>query len=248
MSHPRSTDKSKLSKSEYRKRLKQFLGYKPKKLHLYRMALRHLSAAENFDANSELKNSNERLEYLGDAVLDLVVAEIVFNKFPFKGEGYLTEVRSKIVSRKQLGFLAEKMGVIEMIETDEHVPKSRHIQLSLGGNALEALIGAVYLDKGYNFCKKYIYKKVIKPYIDLDEIEKLDRNYKSMINQWAQREKHTLDFEVIPTKGNKKKFTISLQVDGKEVSQGTHFSKKSAEKIAAAKACRELNLIEEDAS
>ncbi len=246
MSHPKSKDPTSLRKSDYRKKLKQFLGYKPRKMHLYRMALRHMSAAENHDANSDLKNSNERLEYLGDAVLDLVVAEIVFNKFPFKGEGYLTEVRSKIVSRKQLGFLAEKMGIIEMIETDSNVPKSRHIQLTLGGNALEAIIGAIYLDRGYNFCKKYIFKKIIKPYIDLDEIEKVDRNYKSMINQWAQKEKRNLEFEVVPGQGNKKKFTISLMVDGKEIARGTHFSKKSAEKIAAAKACRELELVEEE--
>jgi len=237
---------AKRDNNSYSNRLKKFLGYKPRNLELYRMALRHQSAAEKIQPRLDSKNSNERLEYLGDAVLDLVVAELVFNKFPFKGEGYLTEVRSKIVSRKQLGLLAEKMGIIELIETDGNIPNNRHIKLTLGGNALEAVIGAVYLDKGYKFCRKYIFKKLIKPYIDLDEIEKLDRNFKSLVNQWAQKQKKTLSFDVISSRENSRKFTIALVVDGSEVSRATHFSKKNAEKMAAAKACKILDLIVED--
>jgi ribonuclease-3 len=226
-------------------RLKSLLGFRPRKMKLYSMALRHLSAAEKMEYR-EHKNSNERLEFLGDAVLDMAVAELVFAKFPFRGEGHLTEVRSKIVSRKQLGSISEKIGLIELIETDGNIPQSRHVQQIIGGNALEALIGAVYLDKGYKRCRTFIYKKIIKPYIDLDEIENIDKNYKSIINQWAQKLKKNLLFKVVTEKNNNRRFTVALIVDGEEISRASHFSKKSAEKLAAAKACENLDLLGEN--
>lgn len=234
------------SKRTYSKRLKKILGYRPGNVELYRMAFRHLSASQPLQPRQEQKNSNERLEYLGDAVLDLVVAELVFQKFPFRGEGHLTEVRSKIVSRRQLGILAEKMGLIEMIETDGNFPNNRHILQTLGGNALEALIGAVYLDRGYKFSRRYILKKVIAPYIDLDDIENLDKNFKSIINQWAQKLKKNLEFVVVSDKENTRRFTIACVVDGEEMGRASHFSKKNAEKLAAARACRKLDLLGEN--
>lgn len=231
------------TKRQYSKRLKKILGYSPRNTDLYRMAFRHLSASQPLQPRQIQKDSNERLEYLGDAVLDLVVAELVFQKFPFRGEGHLTEVRSKIVSRRQLGILAEKMGLIEMIETDGNLLNNRHIQQSVGGNALEALIGAVYLDRGYKFSRKFIIKKVIKPYIDLDDIENLDKNFKSIINQWAQKYKKNLEFSILSDKENSRRFTIACLINGEEMGRASHFSKKNAEKLAAARACRKLGLL-----
>jgi ribonuclease III len=126
--------------------IKQLIGFKPKNLELYKKAFRHLSASENIQFTDQ-KNSNERLEYLGDAVLDLVIAEIIFLKFPFKGEGFLTEVRSKIVSRRQLSFMAIQIGIPAFIEVEVVLQKNQHVMGTLAGNALEALVGAIYLDR-----------------------------------------------------------------------------------------------------
>lgn len=203
------------SDKELRKRIKNLIGFKPRNLKLYKMAFRHLSAAEKIQFTS-MKNSNERLEYLGDAVLDMVIAEIVYKKFPFKGEGFLTEVRSKIVSRKQLSSIALKIGLPSFIEVENVLTRNRHVMSTLAGNALEALVGAIYLDRGYKKTTGFIYKKLLKPHIDLDEIENLHINYKSLVNQWVQKNKKNLEFVVLVEKSSSKngKFKIALDIDG----------------------------------
>ncbi|MCB9261239.1 MAG: ribonuclease III [Flavobacteriales bacterium] len=225
--------------------MRKLLGFRPRNIDLYKKAFRHLSASEKI-LYTDQKDSNERLEYLGDAVLDLIVAELVFRKFPFKGEGFLTEIRSKIVSRKQLSYIAQKLGLHDFLETEQIIAKNPHVMNSLAGNALEALVGAIYIDRGYKASKRFVYRKVLKPYIDLDEIQNQDINYKSMINQWAQKNKKNIEFRVIETKeeGNNRKFKIALEVDGIELCQAQNYSKKLAEKMACAKAAEILKLEE----
>jgi len=234
------------SDKELRKRIKNLIGFKPRNLRLYKMAFRHLSAAEKIQFTS-MKNSNERLEYLGDAVLDMVIAEIVYKKFPFKGEGFLTEVRSKIVSRKQLSSIALKIGLPSFIEVENVLTRNRHVMSTLAGNALEALVGAIYLDRGYKKTTGFIYKKLLKPHIDLDEIENLHINYKSLVNQWVQKNKKNLEFVVLVEKSSSKngKFKIALDIDGERISTAENYSKKNAEKAACAKAAEQLGLLED---
>lgn len=234
------------SDKELRKRIKNLIGFKPRNLRLYKMAFRHLSAAEKIQFTS-MKNSNERLEYLGDAVLDMVIAEIVYKKFPFKGEGFLTEVRSKIVSRKQLSSIALKIGLPSFIEVENVLTRNRHVMSTLAGNALEALVGAIYLDRGYKKTTGFIYKKLLKPHIDLDEIENLHINYKSLVNQWVQKNKKNLEFVVLVEKSLSKngKFKIALDIDGERISTAENYSKKNAEKAACAKAAEQLGLLED---
>lgn len=234
------------SDKELRKRIKNLIGFKPRNLKLYKMAFRHLSAAEKIQFTS-MKNSNERLEYLGDAVLDMVIAEIVYKKFPFKGEGFLTEVRSKIVSRKQLSSIALKIGLPSFIEVENVLTRNRHVMSTLAGNALEALVGAIYLDRGYKKTTGFIYKKLLKPHIDLDEIENLHINYKSLVNQWVQKNKKNLEFVVLVEKSSSKngKFKIALDIDGERISTAENYSKKNAEKAACAKAAEQLGLLED---
>ncbi len=235
------------SDRKQRARIKDLIGFAPRNLELYKKAFRHLSASEKIQFTS-VKNSNERLEFLGDAVLDMVIAEIVFKKFPFKGEGFLTEVRSKIVSRRQLSTMALKIGLPSFIEAEHVLSKNRHVMSSLAGNALEALVGAIYLDKGYRATKKFVYKKLLKPYIDLDDIQNLHINYKSLVNQWAQKNKKKLEFNVLVDKNEAKngKFKIALIIDGKEVCTSENYSKKNAEKACCAKAADILGLTPQD--
>lgn len=209
---------------------------------LYERAFLHLSVNKNQNHRNKI-NSNERLEYLGDAVLDSVIAELVFKKFPFKGEGFLTEMRSKMVSRKQLADLARKIGIPEVLRTGMK-RHDWHVISSLSGNALEALIGVVYLDRGYEFTRKFVYKRLIRPYIDLNNLEDIDINYKSIINHWAQKEKKLMEFKVLEKREENKKslFLVALMIEDQQVGVGKHFSKKTAEKLAAESACKKMGI------
>lgn len=229
-------------KKSYRQKIKNIIGYYPIRWELYERAFLHLSVNKNLNGKSKI-NSNERLEYLGDAVLDSVIAELVFKKFPFKGEGFLTEMRSKMVSRKQLAELARKIGIPEVLKTGMK-KQDWHVISSLSGNALEALVGVVYLDKGYTFTQKFVYKKLIRPFIDLNNLEDIDINYKSIINHWAQKEKKLMEFTVLEKREENKKslFLVGLLIENKQVGVGKHFSKKTAEKLAAEDACRNMGL------
>lgn len=230
------------AKKSYHRNIVSVLGYYPVSFVLYEQAFRHLSASERGVGGT--RTSNERLEYLGDAVLDLIIADLLYRKFPFKGEGFLTEMKSRIVSRKQLASLARELGIPGVLKTDKNVSASSHVMSSLSGNALEAMLGAIYLDMGHRFTERFIYRRLIKPFINLDEIEKLNENYKSIMNQWAQKERKSLEFKVLEENGknHEKKFTIALLVDGREEARATHFSKKTAEKIAAQQVCEKFQL------
>lgn len=220
------------------------VGSKPNNLSLYQLATKHSSIAK---PNSRgIRESNERLEYLGDAILGAAVADYLFKKFPYKEEGFLTEIRSRMVNRESLNDLGRKLGLEAIVEYDQS-NKGKLSHKSLYGDTLEAFVGAVYLDKGYLFCKRFIWKKLIIPFFNIDEIVQSNHNYKSLVIEWGQKENKVIKFEIVDVKNQKqyKEFTAMVYVNDKPIGTGQGFNKKKAEQDAAHKACEELNLINE---
>ena len=217
--------------------VKNLLGFYPHNIHLYKVALSHKSAPQVWLKGQQV--NNERLEYLGDAVLSSVVADYLYKKFPNQNEGFLTEMRSRIVSRSRFTKLALKMGLNRLIfqGTGAFSPSK-----SIYGDTFEALIGAIYLDKGYNFTRKVVIRRIIDVHLDVDEIEKTDTNFKSRILEYAQKEKKQLEFKVLQElgEGHRKQYLVELYIDSKAISRGQEFSIKAAEQVAAEKACEEL--------
>ncbi|WP_181182355.1 ribonuclease III [Sphingobacterium lumbrici] len=228
----------------YIKKLKNLLGFVPGNVKLYQMAFRHKSAAKIIKEG--VKNSNERLEFLGDAVLGSVVAELLFKLYPYKDEGFLTEMRSKIVSRANLNQLSRKLGLNELIQYDARMISYPNKQGSLLGDAFEALIGAVYLDKGYQFTREFLLSRIIKPHVDIHTLENTETNFKSRLIEWCQQEGKDVQFVQTdnPEGESPKMFSIQVQVNGEVCGLGRDFNKKSAEKLAAERACEFLRIIE----
>ncbi len=199
---------------------------------MYKQCLRHRSAAVAFKEGAD--NSNERLEFLGDAVLGASVAHYLFRKFPFKDEGFLTKIRSRIVSRTNLNSLSRKLGLFEMIEVKR---ENEQIYKSAGGDALEAFIGAIYLDRGYQDAQSFVINKLIKLHLDLDLILNTDNDFKSKLVEWSQKEKRTIRYEVEAERGNglNKYYVVNLFVDEVKQTSGNGNSKKIAEQHAAEK-------------
>ena len=218
------------------------VGRKPKNFELYRLATQHSSVART-DLEG-FRHSNERLEYLGDAVLGSIIAEYLFKRYPYQDEGFLTEIRSRIVNRESLNRLAQKLGLNKVLEFNfknkQSIPHK-----SIYGDALEALVGAVFLDRGYRFCKSFVIKRLLEPHFDLDDIIKNDQNHKSRIIEWAQKESRSVKFEIVETSGNKqnKQFTVQVLLDEEPIGVGSGFSKKKAEQAAAYKACNALDIF-----
>lgn len=227
---------------KYIRSIQNLLGYVPGNLRLYRMAFRHRSVA--VEVKNGAKNSNERLEFLGDAILGAVVAELLFKMYPYKDEGFLTEMRSKIVSRANLNQLAKRLGLDEHIEFDNKSLGHNNKQGSLLGDTFEALIGAIYMDKGYNFTRNFLLIRIIKPHVDIHTLELTETNFKSKLIEWCQRQGKDITFEIIPNEEgeNAKLFTIQVNVDGEICAIGRDYNKKNAEKLAAEKACDFLNI------
>ena len=207
-------------------------GFYPRNISLYQLAFTHKSAADNTVGNFKL--SNERLEYLGDAVLSTVVADYLFRLFPTKSEGFLTEMRSKIVSRASLNKLSQKLCFEEVI----HYSHDNHSSYkSMGGNAFEAFVGALYLDRGYDFTKHILLDRIIKIHIDLEQLEQTDVNFKSKLLEWSQKEKHHLVFKLIEDRnnGHNKLYHVVVVIDDKEYATGADYSIKGAEQLSAEK-------------
>ena len=225
-------------KKEDQKIIKAILflfGFEPVNINLYKLALLHKSKNKN--------ESNERLEYLGDAVLNLIVAEYLFKKYPYKDEGFLTKIRSKIVSRESLNNLGRKVGLKDLINFKNVNEYSKNYN-SIYGDALEAIIGAVYLDVGFEYCQEYIVKNIIIPYYNFDELVNKTHNFKSKILEWSQKEKKLIKFSTkkIILKNNSSQFESILIIENKEISKGFGSNKKSAEKDASRLACEKLEL------
>lgn len=217
-----------LSDKSKHRTLKIILGFYPSNPLLYDQAFTHKSIVNEDQANG--RSSNERLEYLGDAILGAIVAEYFFVKYPFEDEGFLTKVRSKLVSRKFLNQLSIDIGLDTFLETSADTNRSR----SIFGDAFEALIGAIYLDKGYDSCKKFVIEKVIRDYVDIEELIQTETNFKSKLIEWSQSKKRTYEFDTIAVeKEESRYFKSKLKISGKEVSVGEGISKKNAEQEAA---------------
>ncbi len=223
------------------KAIKVITGERPFNLSLYKLAMQHSSIAAVNDRG--LKESNERLEYLGDAILGMVVAEFLFTRFPFREEGFLTEIRSKIVNRETMNNLSRKLGLKNLIQF--HQPKAALSPKSIYGDSLEALIGAIYLDKGFAFCKQFIIQKMINPHFDLEELINTTTNHKSLIIEWSQKVNRELSFEIIDkdTKARNGQFVAQIFIDGEAYEKGYGFSKKKAEQDAARKTIEKLEAI-----
>lgn len=230
------------SDKEFVKKLKNILGFVPGNVTLYKMAFRHRSAATVLKNGS--RSSNERLEFLGDAILGSVIAELLFKSYPYKEEGFLTEMRSKIVNRANLNQLARKMGFELLIVFDQKTVNVQTKHHSMLGDAFEALIGAVYLDKGYNFTRNFLLKRIVKPYIDVHTLEMTETNFKSKLIEWCQRHGKDISFDmVVNGEGESPKlFTIHAMIDGESHGIGRDYNKKNAEKLAAEKACELLSI------
>ena len=222
--------------SELYKSLQALLGFTPGDTSLYELALCHRST------NKEATENNERLEFLGDAILGAIVGEQLFLKYPTQTEGYLTDMRSKIVNRKTLNEIAVKIGLKELMTFNEKDYYLRNSQIF--GNALEALIGAIYLDKGYKKTRRFIKKRILIPYVDMESLENVEANIKNKLITWASREGKELEFIDMNTteENGRKKFQIGVQLEGAMLSSATARNKKEAGKLAAAAAFKKLEL------
>jgi ribonuclease III len=228
--------RKKSAKQSLEKQLQNVLGLKPGNLSLYTTALSHRSVKEGADEN------NERLEYLGDAILSAIVADYLFKKYPYKGEGFLTEMRSKMVNRQQLNDMAIKMGMKKITLYNKFDGSLKGSQIF--GNTLEALVGAVYLDKGYKKTQRWVQKQMIIPHLYVDDLEAIDINLKNKLIGWASKNGKVLAFETVEEKleNSRRVFTIAAVLDGEHLAQGKGFNKKDASQVAAQKAIERLGL------
>lgn len=217
---------------------KNVLGFTPRHSELYHIALIHRSSSSVLHGH---KVNNERLEYLGDAVLGAVVAEYLYKKYPAKEEGFLTEMRSKIVSRKSLGGIARRIGLPELVE---HQKGQEGAFKSLGGDAFEALIGAIYIEKGFRFVRKLIIEKILCTYLDIDEIARTDWNYKSKLIDWGQKNHKKVSFEVVRTfvrdRSGRREYECRVNIDGAPQLSAIEYTIKASEQLAAEKTYKKL--------
>ena len=215
------------------------LGFYPHNIELYQIALAHRS--KMYKNHSGRAVNNERLEYLGDAVLETIVSDIVFKKFPRRREGFLTNVRSKVVQRSTLNLLAEKMGLSKLISLNTRPTTKRN---NIGGNAFEAFIGAVYLDRGFKKCYEFVDKRILGQYINLEALSKKEENFKSRLLEWSQKNKLRAEFKLENTEGensNSPVFNTVILLEGKKAGKGRGYSKKESQQNAARQALETLN-------
>lgn len=214
--------------------IKNLFGFTPSNLDLFKQALRHSSAARK-------QVSNERLEFLGDSVLNALVAEYLFKLMPNAGEGVLTQSRSRIVSRHNLNKLAHKMGIEILLVTDIR----GHLPSSVFGNALEALVGAIFLDQGYQKTHKIILQKIIRQHLQVETLIKEDTDYKSRVINFYQKKKIPLKFRLLGEiyEGDKKIYHVGVEVNGKILAEAQHPSKRAAEQLAALTVLEEINEV-----
>lgn len=219
----------------------KMLGFYPHDIQIYEQALLHKSSSVKSD-QGRLMN-NERLEFLGDAILDAVVGDLVYRKFEGKREGFLTNTRSKIVSRESLNFLAEQIGLTKLVKfTTRHSSHNSY----MGGNAFEALVGAIYLDRGYAYCQYFMEHRIIGPYLDLNKISRKETNFKSKLIEWSQKNKVIMKFELINQaldEFNSPTFESEVRLEGIPACKGKGYSKKESQQIAAHET---LNRIKKD--
>lgn len=213
--------------------LQKILGFSPNKLDIYKKAFIH-SSSNRVDSEG-IPMNYERLEFLGDAMLSAVIASYLFNKAPLGDEGYLTKMRSKIVSRENLNKLGKELGLLEFVDSNIH---GNQFGENIHGNVFEALVGAIYLDKGYQYCDIFIKNKLITNSINIEKLEEKITSYKSLIIEWCQKNKKAFHFEVFEDNGigGERFFGVKFSIDSKQVSKARENSKKKAEEKAAKRA------------
>ncbi|MCL6293566.1 ribonuclease III [Jejuia spongiicola] len=213
--------------------LTKILGFKPKKIKYYSTAFTHRSM--NIKDSKGNAINYERLEFLGDAMLSSVIASHLYLEVPSGDEGYLTKMRSKIVSREHLNELGKDLSLIDLVESK--IPSGQFGD-NIHGNLFEALIGAIFLDRGYKYCEKFIFKRVIIPYVDIEKLEGKVISYKSLLIEWCQKEKRTFGYNVYEDTGNDdvRHFSVKLSIDEKVIAKARATSKKKAEEKASKRA------------
>ncbi len=219
------------------RKIKSVAGFIPNDLTLFKLAFAHKSSSSEKDYAMQ---NNERLEYLGDAVLGTIVAEYLFRKYPNANEGFLTKMRSKIVKRSSLNDIADSMG-LEMILSEYNAARLSKAML---GNALEALVGAVYIETGYNYTYKYVVRRIMRKYLNIHELELYDDNYKSQLLEWCQKNGKEVSYKVLSKYKHDKRdrFKIGVFVDGEKISSADDYNKKAAEQTASEHAIKVLNI------
>jgi ribonuclease III len=220
------------------------LGFIPSDLALYKLAFFHKSSNPAEKIATGVTQNNERLEYLGDAVLGTIVAEYLFNKYPNFDEGFLTKMRSKIVKRNSLNKIGDKMGLDVILQEYNNTRLSR----SMLGNAVEALVGAIYLECGYDKTRRYIIRKLLRKYLDIHELETYDDNYKSQLLEWSQKNGKVVSYKVIAKYKFEKRdrFKVAVLLDGNKIATADDFNKKSAEQMASEKALISIGILTEE--
>jgi ribonuclease-3 len=223
----------------YKKQLRNVLGFTPGSISLYKTALTHRSVRDSAADN------NERLEYLGDAILSAIVADFLFKKYPYKEEGFLTEMRSKMVNRTTLNDIAIKMGMRKICNFNKFDSSLKMSQIF--GNTLEAVVGAIYLDKGFIKTRIWVLERIILPYLFMDDLENLEINHKNKLYGWANKKGKNLEFETLEEKieNGRRLFTVGAVVNGQLIAQGKAYNKKDASQIAAQIAVDKLGLGKE---
>ena len=210
--------------------LKKLLNFSPRKINKYKKAFTHRSVQITDKKGNPI--NYERLEFLGDSILGSVIAAYLYKKVPSGSEGYLTQMRSKIVSREHLNELGKDLNLIRFITTNLD---QANFGDNIHGNIFEALIGAIYLDKGYNFSQKFIFENVIIPYVDIEKLEGKITSYKGLIIEWCQKQKKKYKFDTYEDSGNEpiKHFSVKVSIDGEQIAKGRATSKKKAEEQAS---------------
>ena len=220
--------------------IKQLLGFKPKNIDIYQEAFTHRSA--NTTSTQGHAQNYERMEFLGDAMLSAIIAAHLYNKVPGGNEGYLTKMRSKVVSREHLNELGRDLELTKHLKTTVPIDQ---FGIDIHGNVFEALVGAIYLDRGYEYCEKFIKKRVIDPYVDIEKLEGKVISYKSLFIEWCQKNKHQFKFSIYEDTGKDtlKHFGVKLTLDGNLVGKARATSKKKAEEQAAKRAYYKLQQV-----
>jgi len=210
--------------------LKKLLNFSPRSLNKYKKAFTHRSV--QIVDKKGIPINYERLEFLGDSILGSVIAAYLYRKVPTGSEGYLTQMRSKIVSREHLNELGKDLNLIRFVKSNID---QANVGDNIHGNIFEALIGAIYLDKGYNKCQKFIYENVIVPYVDIEKLEGKITSYKGLIIEWCQKQKKKYSFDTYEDSGNEsiKHFSVKISIDGQQIAKGRATSKKKAEEQAS---------------
>lgn len=226
---------------EFTERVASVVGHTPVYITLYKTAFLHKSSPTEVNG---IRQHNERLEFLGDSVLNSIVAEFLYKKYPNGDEGFLTKMRSKIVKRQTLNQIAHQMELNDLVSYLNNTPISR----SMLGNALEALLGAIYLENGYGYTRNYVIQNILKKYIDIRELEDFDDNFKSRLLEWCQKNGREVGYELIAKyKAEKRdKFKVAVIIDGDTIALADDYNKKNAEQMASERAMKQLGIIHQE--